>query len=68
MLKTYQRKTKLFEFSQDRKREKRKVNVTLQGLCCNGFAPSVRLCLQTKLPSFLTTGSFRKYQSPVKDF
>ena len=68
MLKTYQRKTKLFEFSQDRKREKRKVNVTLQGLCCNGFAPSVCLCLQTKLPSFLTTGSFRKYQPPVKDF
>ena len=87
MLKTFQRETKLFEYSRNMNREEmsiRKNDVTLQWLRCNvsfsiallqwfcwngfdvmAFVSLVRLCLQTKSPSFLTTVFSRKYR-PVR--
>ena len=52
LLKTYQRETKLLEFSRDRDRDWlkiRKNEATIQWLCCNGFRFSVCLRLKTKL-------------------
>ena len=46
MLKTFQRDTKLFEFSRNMNREEMKIrknNVTLQWLRCNGLV-SIKLC------------------------
>ena len=42
---------------------------SLQGICYNGFRLSDLLCLQTKLPSFLTIDYYTgKYRAFVKDF
>ena len=76
MLKTYQRETKLFEFSLYTNREEsnlRKNDITLQWLCFNGFVAMVfssfvLLYFQTELSSFLTTGHTAKYRPVVKDF
>ena len=75
MLKTYQSKTKFFQFPGDANTEELKIknNITFQWLHCNDFvaivfASHACLCLQTKLSPFLTTGYLGKYRPVVKDF
>ena len=74
MLKTEQRQSKLFEFSQNSQREEFKIKKMVS--LCNGFVTfvamafvsSVCLCLQTKLSSMLTTVYTGEHRPVVKDF
>ena len=81
ILKACQRETKLLEFSGDTNKEELKI--IKKTLLCNGFVAmaslewfhctgygfpfSVCLCLQKKLPSFLTTVYTGNYRLVVKD-
>ena len=56
MLKSYQRETKLFEFSRDKNRgdlKIRKNDVTMQWLCCNEFCFSRSPMFTNKATIFL---------------
>lgn len=63
ILKTYQRETKLFEWSGDNKKIRKK-DVILQGLRCYGFSFSHF----PLLPGFLISGYTGQYGPIVKDF
>ena len=69
MLKTYQRETKLLEFSRDVNTEELKTKnvVTSQWVCCNRFVAMASPKFKNKVPIF-TTDYTGKYWSVVKVF